>query len=581
MCQARPRAWRLLFSSAVFWVILLGITCGSDVLADELPPANGLIFSPSSKVELTWDHVPGAETHALYRGELLGESAFEYNHVCRSSELRSTLFRDPDAPPPGRAFYYVAVGASYQVSDGAIMIGSLGHDSTGSPRPESRVLTCGYRVYVDPDATGGGTGKSWADAYTTISAAIEHRSDERRGTEIWVTGSLQESVSVSFWNAGMRILGGFSGSENDSWQRDPQSMTPWAPEGTDRLLSVDVGTVSVRVVLENLELSGRAATYGSHSAEGALHCRRCRLACGGQLSVDCDSDSFRPLELVFINSVAECSTGRGGGLRVQAEANRVERFEVRNSWFIGRYSPAIKIHAFSELAPSEAHVRIVGNQFLGNHSCVRISNEAWQFGQDVGAVTELQIGSNVFADFRDVAIELSSDRGTNPEHAPVAVRGYIVGNTFVDGEGDGVSVKAAGPSADPTEQLVECSPRIQNNIFTGIGGYAIREFEDDPKSNVRSDPETIGNDFYGNAVHYLDEGSLELTRIEDVNGLEQASGNFSADPLFVDSSAGDYHLREESLCRDAGQRLGTWWPPVDMDHTPRIQGSHPNVGADE
>ncbi len=69
----------------------------------------------------------------------------------------------------------------------------------------------------------------------------------------------------------------------------------------------------------------------------------------------------------------------------------------------------------------------------------------------------------------------------------------------------------------------------------------------------------------------------------DQTGL---NGNVSADPLFVDSSGGDYSLRPGSPCIDAGV-AGPWVPPVNLAGTPRpVDGdgdgvAMPDMGAFE
>jgi len=65
-------------------------------------------------------------------------------------------------------------------------------------------------------------------------------------------------------------------------------------------------------------------------------------------------------------------------------------------------------------------------------------------------------------------------------------------------------------------------------------------------------------------VEYLDVfGNSSGDYVGTLQGKEDVAGNFSADPRFVDSSAGDYHLMERSPCIDAGDPL----LPLDPDHT--------------
>lgn len=58
-------------------------------------------------------------------------------------------------------------------------------------------------------------------------------------------------------------------------------------------------------------------------------------------------------------------------------------------------------------------------------------------------------------------------------------------------------------------------------------------------------------------------------------------GDISADPLFVNRSAGDYHLTFASPCINAGFSTANSIPTIDMDGQGRIGGANADIGADE
>jgi hypothetical protein len=78
----------------------------------------------------------------------------------------------------------------------------------------------GY-VYADIDAGGGGNGTSWADAYTDLNAAIQNTPP---WVELWVAegtyvpGPSRSSTFLT--KSGVRVYGGFSGTETLRSQRD-------------------------------------------------------------------------------------------------------------------------------------------------------------------------------------------------------------------------------------------------------------------------------------------------------------------------------------------------------------------------
>ncbi|SDJ01445.1 polymorphic outer membrane protein repeat-containing protein [Pedobacter sp. ok626] len=76
------------------------------------------------------------------------------------------------------------------------------------------------RYYVKADATGTGTGLSWQDAYTTLTAAI---TKSVNGNEIWVAKGTYYSTSGTggtfTLKTGVQIYGGFAGTETLLSQR--------------------------------------------------------------------------------------------------------------------------------------------------------------------------------------------------------------------------------------------------------------------------------------------------------------------------------------------------------------------------
>jgi hypothetical protein len=95
-----------------------------------------------------------------------------------------------------------------------------------------------HRIYVNNATSGANTGQSWADAYTNLQSACQ---SALAGDTIWIAEGVYypDSSGNRFKSfepkSGVRIFGGFSGSETDLSQRN------WMLHPT--ILSGDIGTV--------------------------------------------------------------------------------------------------------------------------------------------------------------------------------------------------------------------------------------------------------------------------------------------------------------------------------------------------
>jgi hypothetical protein len=72
------------------------------------------------------------------------------------------------------------------------------------------------------------------------------------------------------------------------------------------------------------------------------------------------------------------------------------------------------------------------------------------------------------------------------------------------------------------------------------------------------------------------QGGQASIHMEPGCSLDWGPGMIDADPLFVDSAAGDYHILFDSPCRDAGDAASS--PGKDFEDDPRTL---PDIGADE
>ncbi len=81
---------------------------------------------------------------------------------------------------------------------------------------------------------------------------------------------------------------------------------------------------------------------------------------------------------------------------------------------------------------------------------------------------------------------------------------------------------------------------------------------------------------------YKDGFSRATVRFSDIEGGYNGEGNISADPRFVDSANGDYHLLAHSPCINAGDPFYSAGPDeTDIDGEPRVAAGRVDIGADE
>ncbi len=104
------------------------------------------------------------------------------------------------------------------------------------------------------------------------------------------------------------------------------------------------------------------------------------------------------------------------------------------------------------------------------------------------------------------------------------------------------------------------SPVIANNIIAFNSNVGVQ-------ATNGSVPMLVCNDVLGQNINY--------------SGITTGTTDISADPMFVDTTTGDYHLQSGSPCINAGDdsKVQSGW--VDMDGEARIYGSHVDIGADE
>lgn len=153
------------------------------------------------------------------------------------------------------------------------------------------------------------------------------------------------------------------------------------------------------------------------------------------------------------------------------------------------------------------------------------------------------------------------------------INNIIYGNTAAAG-GDGMAVATAG------------SIQVFHNTLAANGnngGQGILVFGSNPEVEI-----------YNNLVVAHGTGISTTTPTEvqwDYNGFYENGENYAADlaaglndvggdPCFVDSAAGDYHIRADSAAVGRGSDVGVT-EDIDGDARPAPPFTPPDIGADE
>lgn len=181
---------------------------------------------------------------------------------------------------------------------------------------------------------------------------------------------------------------------------------------------------------------------------------------------------------------------------------------------------------------------------------------------------------------------------TYTDHKPLLIANILKGNKSQD-SGGGLSV-------------INFSPRLVNNfILENETVYGGGIFCDNASSIITNNTISQNTAFRGGGVCIKGDSSLKITNTIlwgnhaahgpeiftylgnplvthcDVRGGWPGVGNINKDPLFVDTSRHDFHLRGDSPCKDAGDNNALGLPLEDFEGDPRAADNVADMGADE
>ena len=176
-----------------------------------------------------------------------------------------TLFSSSESSPVVAGNWSVTLmdvlGPSITITaQGTDDCGNIGSDSVMVP------IYVPFIWFVKEGASGSGTGESWTDAFTVIQDAVDAAS---YGDMIWVaegtyTNSPTSTASVLTMKDGVRIYGGFTGTERYLSERE-------APAGHQTILDGEDTRYHVVVGASNARLDGFIVTGGNVARGGGMY----------------------------------------------------------------------------------------------------------------------------------------------------------------------------------------------------------------------------------------------------------------------------------------------------------------------
>ncbi|MCX6376182.1 MAG: chitobiase/beta-hexosaminidase C-terminal domain-containing protein, partial [Armatimonadetes bacterium] len=249
---------------------------------------------------------------------------------------------------------------------------------------------------------------------------------------------------------------------------------------------------------------------------------------------------------------ALAGVGAGGGIYGLDSAPTVSGNTItgnRANWggagiYCRRGSPAI----FDNVVTNNTASGDGGGIYCWTSSFIRINNNAFVGNQAYygGAITCWDVSSGTISGNTIYANSAAYGGGIDCYLSSASIVNNTVVGNIATGWGGGIFCASSDPA-------------IANNIVA-FNSSGIRCSDKTP--SLRN------NCVYGNTAY-------------DYLGLTPGLQGVSEDPLFVNRTAGDFHLLAGSPCVDAGEDSVVQPGWLDMDRATRVQGAHVDIGADE
>ncbi len=363
------------------------------------------------------------------------------------------------------------------------------------------------RVYVKADATGQNNGTSWTDAYRELRDALR---SQYYPAEFWVAAGVYKPALVGDPNAAFELrndqalYGGFAGTETELTERDVwanptvlsgdlrgDDMPNWVGYGENSHSVVTAEYATATAVLDGFTVTAANQTGlrgGGPTVRNCTFLRNMGYQGGGAMVRLNGTVMFD--HCAFVENRAET----GGGMHIRRAATLRHCAFVRNE----ATGSGGGIYYYNDYSP------IV----VTFENCVFRGNTARDGG-----------GAYFFQDYYD---------------GGPWMRNCLITDNIVTGRGGGI----CGANYRPGK-IYGCT--IVGNSAVGGGG------------GIWGRAQVVGS-----IVWYNEGGNLQadpnqaFASFSDIEGGFTGEGNINSPPLFRDYPTGDYRLRSDSPCIDAG-----------------------------
>jgi hypothetical protein len=426
--------------------------------------------------------------------------------------------------------------------------------ATDPTKPDSKPQGAMAHWYVDGAVEVPGNGRTWSTAFATIRDAIKIVEKNPHLNEIWVKQGTYGISSTIVVSQDVAIYAGFVGTETRRILRDWQAnVTTVDGDKTVRCFSVSANAIIDGFTITNGKGGqGGGVFIGNASLPTIANCTFFENEAdqGGAI---CNTFSYSP---TIVNCMFSGNEARQGGAIFSHDSY-----------------PTVSGCTFSENSAQVAGGAIHNEYSYGATitNCIftrnQITGEAYEAYPGGGGICNYESNNPLIKNciFWKNQVHATQDSGggaiLNDWSSPIITNCTIVGNNII--------ISAEGPISGGGGVL------NINGSLPVITNCIIRE------NTAFTGPEVLDATVdwpYGDYGH----SESDITYC-NVKGGSADNTNIDEDPLFFDLENGDFHLRYNSPCIDAGDSnaFGLSNDDVDFESGPRILGDSVDMGADE